>query len=591
MKKLSLALLIGSALMVFLLSFGILSANSVFSLEVSPEIDTVGEQTEIAVPTLSAGMIPRPTPESKVAIRTLSAANAYQQAYDDLYTAMANIRTSCSLSRYQMDRETVSDLFSDVINHSPELFYVDGRLGISYNRTTGIVSSVSFTYTMNESKIGQASAFYYAEIDRILAQLPDPDMSDLDKALWLHDYICVRYAYDSKLTNYDAYTFFRDRRGVCQGYTLAYMALMKACGIRTDFAASSDMNHIWNLIELDGAWYHVDLTWDDPVHSSGSDIPGRVGHDNFLCSDQALIRTGHYNWDSHVCDSTLYDGAYLDTIQSAFAYLDGEWYCVDRQDGGVRLLQFPAMETKLVFKVDGIWYRWNDTRYYVYSYVNLCGVNGKLYYSTPTAIGCYDPINDSCEELTAYTGGEGYIYALFAEKNTLHYWVTKAPGGEAILEYTYEIEDTGPTDPIPTDPPGTDGPPDEYVEYLNLTCGEDPAAALISLVSGEEGQSVRILMIANVSRLSACADPVFSVRFERGGDSVFRYNVTGKDLIFYQSITDGSDRFTAAEGYVLFGVTVDRIPTGAWTSAEIVLTDGATGQVIGSHTVENAVEE
>ena len=27
----------------------------------------------------------------------------------------------------------------------------------------------------------------------------------------------------------------------------------------------SNDQHIWNLVYLDGTWYHLDLTWDDPV--------------------------------------------------------------------------------------------------------------------------------------------------------------------------------------------------------------------------------------------------------------------------------------------------------------------------------------
>ena len=34
----------------------------------------------------------------------------------------------------------------------------------------------------------------------------------------------------------------------------------------------SNNNHIWNLVYIDGKWLHLDLTWDDPVTSDGSNI-------------------------------------------------------------------------------------------------------------------------------------------------------------------------------------------------------------------------------------------------------------------------------------------------------------------------------
>ena len=44
--------------------------------------------------------------------------------------------------------------------------------------------------------------------------------------------------------------------------------------------------HVWNAIYLDGKWYHLDLTWDDPVTSDGSDI---LSDDYFMISTNKLL--------------------------------------------------------------------------------------------------------------------------------------------------------------------------------------------------------------------------------------------------------------------------------------------------------------
>ena len=31
---------------------------------------------------------------------------------------------------------------------------------------------------------------------------------------------------------------------------------------------AGDEQHIWNTVKLDDQWYHVDVTWDDPIGSS-----------------------------------------------------------------------------------------------------------------------------------------------------------------------------------------------------------------------------------------------------------------------------------------------------------------------------------
>ena len=34
---------------------------------------------------------------------------------------------------------------------------------------------------------------------------------------------------------------------------------------------ADEIDHAWNLVELDGKWYHLDATWDDPMPDQGED--------------------------------------------------------------------------------------------------------------------------------------------------------------------------------------------------------------------------------------------------------------------------------------------------------------------------------
>ena len=70
------------------------------------------------------------------------------------------------------------------------------------------------------------------------------------------------------------------------------------------FRAGADVitlgNHTWNRIKLGGKWYHVDVTWDDPV----PDQLGYAIHTYFLVSDAFLSSTDdgkrpHYGWKGY----------------------------------------------------------------------------------------------------------------------------------------------------------------------------------------------------------------------------------------------------------------------------------------------------
>lgn len=87
----------------------------------------------------------------------------------------------------------------------------------------------------------------------------------------------------------------------------AYEIILSKLGIPSTYAYSESMNHIWNVLKIDGSWYHVDVTWND---STGQ------YHRYFLRSDSAL--PDHSNWHATVrASSTKYDEAIWINTHSA----------------------------------------------------------------------------------------------------------------------------------------------------------------------------------------------------------------------------------------------------------------------------------
>ena len=60
-------------------------------------------------------------------------------------------------------------------------------------------------------------------------------------------------------------------------------------------------NHTWNAIKLDNIWYHIDLTWDDPVNTLNKDI---LSHDYFMLRTNELLSK---DLTEHNFDKTLYN--------------------------------------------------------------------------------------------------------------------------------------------------------------------------------------------------------------------------------------------------------------------------------------------
>ncbi|WP_313130948.1 transglutaminase domain-containing protein [Anaerocolumna sp.] len=91
--------------------------------------------------------------------------------------------------------------------------------------------------------------------------------SDYEKAAWAYDWICTNIKYDESLKILDAYGTFINKKGVCNGYGKLFDVFAEELGLNSRYVtgAASGGNawyfHAWNLVELDGKWYHLDTTW------------------------------------------------------------------------------------------------------------------------------------------------------------------------------------------------------------------------------------------------------------------------------------------------------------------------------------------
>ncbi|MBR4172963.1 MAG: hypothetical protein IKR46_01165, partial [Clostridia bacterium] len=145
---------------------------------------------------------------------------------------------------------------------------------------------VSFTpqyFTPDEGE-DAAIMMMQAEIEKYLAAVEDIPKNDIvGKVLVIHDLFCKnnRYAFDEYNEEIDtgiannaprtAYYLFKNKRAVCQGNCIALKAIFDALDkrlggnvIETSACSSNELKHIWNVVKINGQWYYIDETYDDP---------------------------------------------------------------------------------------------------------------------------------------------------------------------------------------------------------------------------------------------------------------------------------------------------------------------------------------
>ena len=151
-----------------------------------------------------------------------------------------------------------------------------------YNKRTGSIDSMAgYEFTVTEPE--EASLDYQAA--QIVQQCRGAD--DWETALNLHDYLTNHAYYDLNLEYYGPDIMVRGY-GVCEGFSRAYMMLCEIAGIPVQKLESNIQNHTWNIIKLDGEWYQVDVTWDDPAVDNVP-VSGWEGHEYFCLNDELMF--------------------------------------------------------------------------------------------------------------------------------------------------------------------------------------------------------------------------------------------------------------------------------------------------------------
>lgn len=155
--------------------------------------------------------------------------------------------------------------------------------------------TVSISYFYSDEQIKAINK----KIDEIYKNIITDDMDTYTKILTIHDYIINNTKYDVERNNqgesnyhsYIAYGPLIEGYATCNGYTDAMALFLEKMNIpnfkvaMTPEENSNTEGHVWNAVYLDNQWVHLDLTWDDPVSSDGTDY---LQHKYFLITTTQL---------------------------------------------------------------------------------------------------------------------------------------------------------------------------------------------------------------------------------------------------------------------------------------------------------------
>ncbi len=247
--------------------------------------------------------------------------NQLDEPSKTIYKALESNKENMKSGTYRID---FGDSFSDILNSengqdelgdyyqsaieaytydNPDVFYLSPNKMYLNVETTTSASDVTYNVYIN---CGNENNYFADEFtsqeqvenaiekveyvkDILLGKRTGDDYEDIKM---VHDYLVDNIEYDTSISAdniYDVYGALVNRVAVCEGYARSFKYILDEMGIPCVLVIGTGTNsrgeierHAWNYVELQGNWYAVDCTWDDPIIVGSGNVSKSSKYKYFL---------------------------------------------------------------------------------------------------------------------------------------------------------------------------------------------------------------------------------------------------------------------------------------------------------------------
>ncbi len=211
-----------------------------------------------------------------------------KKAYARLCDLAKNVGSETSLSDLNITFEELNRIYWAFDYDNPQFLELGNGYGYSYYPGYNKVVSAKISYGRSKNAVASIKTSFLNTANKVIAEA-SKKTSDYDKLLYIHDWIVNNTRYNA---NGPAYKSEADGpivygEALCEGYSKAFMYLAQSLGFQCICVVGTGNggDHMWNMVKLGNNWYHVDVTFDDPIVSGGGSV---CRHDYFLVSTSTI---------------------------------------------------------------------------------------------------------------------------------------------------------------------------------------------------------------------------------------------------------------------------------------------------------------
>ena len=241
-----------------------------------------------------------------------------QDVYDDVVDTMQNFRTK-SYVPLTISTEDYVKVLETVRCEQLMLFYLQNRYAGDFDSTVQTYEmNFSYKYSIKEVNIMLMETEKAA---KEIMTLTDPSMSDYEKLKIFHDYLVLNVESSTDDPTADSiYGALVNKKALCEGYAKAFSYLCNLAGIENMIVTGyTDVDHMWNMVKLEGKWYHIDVGWGKPSAALSERYPDMVLYQYFLSEDS--IMENNRIISNMLCDPPVADSSdmYYFNVENKYA--------------------------------------------------------------------------------------------------------------------------------------------------------------------------------------------------------------------------------------------------------------------------------
>lgn len=208
-----------------------------------------------------------------------------EAVYKKLVDAVGNYETQVILEGTEITEDELTKI-NDAIISRGELPYV-GNFNLGGD---GKTINIIYTNAFNKETALKYKEDYIKKAEYIMNEVVDIEASETEQVAAVYEYLATNTIYDLAFDATVQNDILITEVGSCTSFAYAMRNILDQLGIENHLAFSKDQSHVWNIVKMDGNYYHVDATW------ACTNKEGELSFANFGNSDNVRMENFPDGW-------------------------------------------------------------------------------------------------------------------------------------------------------------------------------------------------------------------------------------------------------------------------------------------------------